>query len=754
VVARGDHEALSDLLTSDTTSVCAIDKEGNTVLHCAVASACQNGDSEESFYQCIDLLMSCEQMKINRPNKKGYTAIGLAVHQLCRTCIELMLKHDSAKRLHLDYYPGDSESTVRKIIMETYPDLVPRLPETLKDTNPNIELLPPAPVMETNTELQPLLPAPVMESLDSSERDIKLLAALLHDKDIFSKHLSQTNPNPSYGEPYYSSLLEIACQMENGKGFVELLLVSGADPNTKNSFTGMPLIHLTARSGNLDVLKILLEYRNVDASVTDNKNRTILHWLAKVSGKNPGDKERIERCFKLVQNSCTNTIFDLKDDEENTALYIAAKSGFKDRVLLLLKRGANIMLSIHGTPILSSVSTPMLEEILDDCLECNDEPQKSEALELTFNYQILHKIIPHMAECPHQRELLKHPVTLCFINLYYVHFTVCNFIKLFLYFISLLLLAFNVILVIFGLQTTVLLFATYEAVIISYFLLFSWFSNVRCFRTWEIFLSLPMLLHAFGSANDDYRNYWIWTHVVVICHLLAWLKLVVMIGRLPWEVVKKEMFKRVSCTFLKYMAGYYSLLITLPFTVFLYFKVSSIQAHHVGISELFHSILTPIVMFTGEFNFANIRFELLPVTSHVIFLLCVFLGPIILLNLLNGLAVYDTQELRRDAETMTLVAKVRIIKENNWQEHFRPNEMKEGKILVYPNRWKPPVHPLLGRFIDFPGFSHCIRSKRQKSMNPKSTEEKLTAMEQKFDIILKEIQETLNKIVTRLDIRE
>jgi len=77
-------------------------------------------------------------MNVNMPNKKGYTAIGQAVHQLHRTCIERILKHPSADRLHLDYCPGDREFTVREIILEIY------------------------------SELQPLLPAPLMEGPESS----------------------------------------------------------------------------------------------------------------------------------------------------------------------------------------------------------------------------------------------------------------------------------------------------------------------------------------------------------------------------------------------------------------------------------------------------------------------------------------------------------------------------------------------------------------------------------------------------------
>ena len=69
-VARCDHKALSALLTNVTTSGNSIDKKGNTALHLAVASVCQNGDLE-GYYQRIELLMSCKEMKVNIPNKRG-----------------------------------------------------------------------------------------------------------------------------------------------------------------------------------------------------------------------------------------------------------------------------------------------------------------------------------------------------------------------------------------------------------------------------------------------------------------------------------------------------------------------------------------------------------------------------------------------------------------------------------------------------------------------------------------------------------
>jgi len=55
-----------------------------------------------------------------------------------------------------------------------------------------------------------------------------------------------------------------------------------------------------------------------------NEQRTILHWLAGVSEREQGDKEKIEKALKFLLES------NDQDRWGNTALYIAVESGFRD----------------------------------------------------------------------------------------------------------------------------------------------------------------------------------------------------------------------------------------------------------------------------------------------------------------------------------------------------------------------------------------------------------------------------------------
>jgi hypothetical protein len=121
---------------------------------------------------------------------------------------------------------------------------------------------------------------------------------------------------------------------------------------------------------------------------------------------------------------------------------------------------------------------------------------------------------------------------------------------------------------------------------------------------------------------------------------------------------------------------------------------------------------------------------------------------------LNGLAVSDTEKIREKAETLTLVARVRILKGANidriMQELFEPEEMKEGMLNIYPNRRNSLFIRNFMGLTTLRSVSHFIITKRHLREKPKSTEEKLTVLEEKFDLRLKEMQEILNKIVTGL----
>jgi ankyrin repeat protein len=763
-VALGDHKALSDLLIIYKTSVNTIDKEGNTALHFAVASVCQNDDLE-GCYQCIDLLMSCKEMKVNIPNKRGYTAIGYAVNERHKACVEHMLKHPSADRLYLDCYPGGSESTVRKIIVKIYP------------------------------ELQPLLTAPLMERLDSSDRDIKLLAALQENEfNIFSKNVDSNNPNPWYDEPYHSSLLEIASQMKNRKQFVTDLLDKGSDPNIKNRVTGMPLIHATARSGNFEVLEILLERQNVNLYLLDNKKRTILHWWARVSERNQGDKERLENCFKqlLQWDFCGVVGIDCKDKSGMTPLSTAIECENRERVILLLGNGADVTAYERAGSLLESSCTSVLEDILDYCLESNNEPVKSEHLEVTLKYRTLQKLL-FLAEVPHHADILRHPVFSVFFHLtwnktvkFHIFGAVLDYI-IFLIFLTSYVLHFDSVYTVShrsvanntnGLFSANDSHMTYgmndekwynistilRTIVLGLMIYFVFFWSIELIiypkgriNSTDNWLKLLLSIVIFTSCSGIVDSIETTRHLFAIAILLGWFEFLLILGRLPLFSVQTEMLKEVSLSFLIFIARYMVLILAFAFSFYILFK-KDVKGNDVDLfTNPFKSLLKTLVMFTGEFDFSDLPLDTLPYTSHVIFMLFVFLMAVVLLNLLNGLAVGDTEKIRKIAETVSLMATARMTSKVLGMLPIIPSwyarltglyDLTEEMLVFYPNKPNQIVPS------DLKSLRRIITKKRKMSKNVKSTEqvenlsrlaEELTELRQE----VKEMREILIKILNK-----
>jgi ankyrin repeat protein len=760
MVARGDHKNLSIFLTNCTAEIHSTDSKGNTALHHAVVLACRKFDSDDKLYKCIDLLMSCEQMNVNMPNKNGYTAIGLAVNNLHRTCIKHMLMHPSFDRLYLDYCPGDRDSTVREIVLDIYP------------------------------ELQVRLPAPLMASLESSNIDKKLLAALQRNiYEVFSQYLSQTNPNPWYDEPYHSSLLEIACQMKDREQFVKLLLNNGADPNIKNRVTGMPLIHATARGGNFEVLEVLLEKEGIDTSLKDNEKRTILHWLAGVNEGTPGDKEKIEKCFKiLLQSNYIRKDIDDRDSLGNTPLYITVESGFRDRAKLLLSKGADVRVFESGSKILLSDSLSIVEKILDDCLQHNDKRPTSMDLQLKLNYQSLMNILPRIAESKLHRDLLTHPVMSTFLTIRWENVRCIFFLDM----------AFYVIFLCF-LTVYILLSETYNTqnnevaasnttepfsfndsnihrgnvtsqpnssslrflqifLMILLFLLTVREMQQMILHRWvyvkslENWLEILLIISTFISCSGVVESAEVKHHSSAIALLLGWLEMLMISGRLPLLSVQHEMLRTVCWTFLRFMAGYVTLLIAFAFSFYILFRGSSEQGGEDMFANPSISLLRTIVMFTGEFDASDLSFDTLPYTSHVIFLLFVVLVAIVLLNLLNGLAVNDTGEIRKDAERLSLASRAKLISRierlvNVLPKCMKPSvELKEEMFVIFPNRRNRIGSAAIQSLINI------IRKKREPNVEDKSTgiQEEWKMFKEKLSellILQEKLQEKLDSIL-------
>jgi hypothetical protein len=103
-----------------------------------------------------------------------------------------------------------------------------------------------------------------------------------------------------------------------------------------------------------------------------------------------------------------------------------------------------------------------------------------------------------------------------------------------------------------------------------------------------------------------------------------------------------------------------------------YFKRSLQQDGTLMFSNPLLSLLKTVVMLTGESDASSLSVDNLPCTSHVIFLLFVFLVAIILLKFFKGLTVSDADANSKHAEKLSPVAIAILISEFKRQSgHFR-----------------------------------------------------------------------------------
>lgn len=157
-------------------------------------------------------------------------------------------------------------------------------------------------------------------------------------------------------------------------------------------------------------------------------------------------------------------------------------------------------------------------------------------------------------------------------------------------------------------------------------------------------------------------------HISAIAILLSWAELVLLIGRHPHLSTNIEMFKTVSWNFLKFLAWYAILIIAFALSFYTLFRDcgGAAECGEGDSDENFFldpgmSVFKTVVMLTGEFDAASIPFVSFPGTSHIVFVLFIFLIAIVLFNLLNGLAVSDTQAIRDDAEVVSYVSRVKLM---------------------------------------------------------------------------------------------
>lgn len=694
-VENGNLEGLRALLEDDRIDV-NIKSKGNTALLLAIKKIEDLEDDREHdlgvYEDMIELLLKtgCNP---NSPDSKGITPVYSAAKQGLERVITFIL--DYAKDpIDLDTYKDRRGKTARYFLKEAFPHLLAKFDSF----------------------------GEVIETIDNDKLFSHLSR---HEEDNFIRDFTKlVKKNEHRTALSANNGMNTMLQLATEKGFervVKTLLDSGADPNATCSGNTYRPIAIACQNGFYKILKKFVEN---ESTLFDPVNGESLIQITikgmRSSAKNP--KSDYNGCLEiLLKHPKININVNYPDLKDNTALHYAARNGDHDTVLELLRNGACIGLrNKFNEPPLADINAKTLETYLDECIATNGERPSDDDYEIHMKYSFL--VYPnnslenelskplmdnannnikeydailapetdallYMTRHEELRQLLKHPVITSFLYLKWQRISCLFYANITFYSLLWLCLIMYIILG-YGVEKKqsdsieVLNVVTHVGAIIGLILLIIrelfqlLVSPSRYLQSIENWMEIALIIVTAWIVCYDSATASTKQQLSAIAILLSSAELVLLIGQFPTLSTNIVMLKTVSWNFFKFLLWYCILIIAFALSFYTLFRQEDEEdqtppnPNNTGKGEeeeedFFEdpgrSLFKTIVMLTGEFDAGSIKFSTFPVTSHIIFIVFVFMIPIVLFNLLNGLAVSDTQEIRADAELVGHISRIKLI---------------------------------------------------------------------------------------------
>ncbi|VVC40501.1 Ion transport domain,Ankyrin repeat-containing domain,Ankyrin repeat [Cinara cedri] len=681
---NGCRDTLAVLLSHSPTDVNLLDNDGNSALHLAAKSG---------SVECTKLLLDFKDTRANQLNRKGFTPAYLAATSKKKND-ELMLAFIRCPKVNVDMYVWDK--LLRNVIIEKYPHLSNEMPQegtrTIIDQcdNPFVYLY----SNNTDSFISHITSANRIDLNSHDGRHTYLQYACDFGLPKVVQVLLDLDADPNGICP---SNTKYPIFIAAFRGFADIIqLFLDSKKCVRYQTAGGTVLHEVIKGSD------------------ENHNSLDVH--TELCDHN--------RSFNMLLRKSESRPFELDinrgDDKGNTCLHYAAKVGNRDSTMSLLEAGAYVgKRNVLGDPPLADISPKILESHLNKCIKTNGKSPKDMNYEIIFAYNFLcppnaynkHKDVDnfqaqlegqeyvpenipetdpllYISEVPELRPLLKHPVLTSFLHLKW--FAIKRYYKVNLAFY----IGFWALLTIYTLltfkigaqnsnlsltQQNVTEFSTYKVPFSSDVAVYLWvivlgFLIALTFRELFQLISSPI---AYVTSLENWLeiSLVVLTSVLLLCEmscmsirnqvsavviLLSWGELILLVGRHPALATHLEMFKRVTKNFLKFLVWYSILIVAFALSFYMLFRNDADNDNK--FNDPSSAMFKTIVMLTGEFDtFGSLPFSLHPIVSHALFLLFIFLIAIVLVNLLNGLAVSDTQAIRADAEIVVHVSRVKLI---------------------------------------------------------------------------------------------
>jgi len=474
---------------------------------------------------------------------------------------------------------------------------------------------------------------------------------------------------------------------------VQLLLESGAQPNATTKFEKRSPILIASMNNDREIMKLLLSSatnNKLDVNVTDAKGNTPLHYVS--------NTEYLDCVVDLIRCGA-----DMKHKNIFNKSPLPAKSveKFLDKSLqpndkfpgdeeykIIFDYSFLVAHNEKGTqPYLPQESE---QHLINDHESGSRNDQFPEKLKPEMDFLF------HMSQSDEHKKLVQHPIITSFLHMKWQRVKSYFYINIFIYILFAILLNAYILLKIGDNATngsesgitsndnkssqshlTSNGFHVAWISILSFLLYFTVRELLQLALSPQVYCTnyenLLVLSIIFFSSYILFLSEW-QELFVVITIILSWTELIVLTGRFPKLSKNIEMLKTVSLNYFWFLLSYILLLIAFAFS---FYSLTLLQKNATNSSTMYHdtedqyffmnpymSVLKTFVMMMGEFDaeYLASAIEYSP-TYFCLFTLFMFIIAMVLLNLLTGLAVSDTQAIKSNAEQLSLVSRIRLIYE-------------------------------------------------------------------------------------------
>ncbi|XP_017096586.2 transient receptor potential cation channel protein painless [Drosophila bipectinata] len=540
------------------------------------------------------------------------------------------------------------------------------------------------------------LPEPSSGPLDTDQLQRTLRDCdeeqFLQQLDEYKKNLSSSADNQrNTNQEEYLALLEESIKRGKQKA-LEAILGTGVNIN---GAAGKPnqanVIEVAVISGNWQALERLLRHPQLHIT---SKSRLLNSAISRLEEQPYEVYCDYERCFKVLLAS---HLVDINETDKGgmTPLAYAVKYRNTWAIKELLQQGAYIgAKSKFGDLPIQDIAPELLQEHFDSCITTNGEKPGESSFEIQIDFKNLmrqearesqalsHSLrdemtpIAYIAKSKELSYLLQHPLISSFLFLKWHRLSLIFYLNFLIYSL------FTASIIAY----TLLKFHESEhAVWTGFFQILSWVGigylivreaiqammspmvYLKSAINWmEIALIVLSICTCIESTYDEETK----RVLAVITILLVSMEFCLLVGSLPVLSISTHMLmlRAVSSSFVKSFALYSIFVLTFSLCFYILFgkDMPPIQDNAVPhttpspdanpkdkgefntFSKPIEALIKTIVMLTGEFDASEIKFT--SIYTYLIFLLFVFFMTIVLFNLLNGLAVSDTQAIKTQAE--------------------------------------------------------------------------------------------------------